>query len=92
MWWQFSSSTCFTSTTLGRVLDFQLEFWLEDLDDIAGKENVEDEHQDGRNCKEDDAITWIHPTQFILILETVDDIREDDEGGHDPAKNAREDQ
>ena len=37
-------------------------------------------------------MTWIHPTQFILILETVDDIREDDEDGHDPAKNAQEDQ
>ena len=37
-------------------------------------------------------MTWIHPTQFILILETEDDIREDDEDGHDPAKNAQEDQ
>jgi len=37
-------------------------------------------------------MTWIHPTQFILILETEDDIWEDDEDGHDPAKNAQEDQ
>ena len=64
-----TSSTDSTSTTLGGVVDsLKLEFWLEDLYDIAEEENVEDENRDDRNCEEDDTMTLIHPTQFILIL------------------------